>query len=87
MAEEDTFWAVCTDLHVPAENPDLLSCEGGLLQIFHEQMTVSWPSQTEAILHVPTVAMELNAKCLPDDATLIKLSLILSDASWHCLVP
>jgi hypothetical protein len=30
--------AVCTDLCGPAENPDLLSCDGSFLRSFREQM-------------------------------------------------
>jgi hypothetical protein len=29
---------VCTDLHGPVENPDLLSCDGGFLQHLREHM-------------------------------------------------
>jgi hypothetical protein len=30
--------AVCTDLRVPAENPDLLSCDANIVGAFREQM-------------------------------------------------
>jgi hypothetical protein len=42
MPGEGIFYAlisaVCTDLHGPIEGPDLLSCDGGFLQFFREQM-------------------------------------------------
>jgi hypothetical protein len=56
--------AVCTDLRGLAENLYFLSCDGRFLLPFRAHLR----AQTEAILPVHLVGLELNPSHLPDDA-------------------
>jgi hypothetical protein len=84
VPEEGTFCTLirsgCKDVLGPAENPNLLSCDGGFARSFVEEMTGFLDLKTEAI-HISSVGMGLNANCLPEDATRVTGSGTVSSKS------
>jgi hypothetical protein len=64
-----------------AENPHLPPCDAGFIQLFMEHMSFLWIAQTEAILPVHIVGLELNPNRLPDDEIMC-LGLVERMAGW-----